>query len=152
MADANIFGPVDGVLAMELGVGDVVLVEAVVLVLVLANFATRKAAHDRHRSQAEEGAEAITRFLPHETLNVVLVLGAFYYMTVDHHPGMVLSVLVLGLFLADFFEFEARKVEARRGIPLDQPKGAITASMLVLAYASFQALFFIVEGPFDAVV
>ena len=152
MADANIFGPVDGVLAMELGVGDVILVEALVLVVVLANFATRKIAHDRHRSQAQQGAEAITRFLPHEVLNVVLVLGAFYYMTVHHHAGMVLSVLVLGLFFADFFEFEARKVEARRDIPLDRPKGAITAGMLVLAYAAFQALFFLVEGPFNAIV
>jgi len=152
MADANIFGPVDGVLAMELGVGDVILIEAAILVLVLANFTTRKVAHDRHQSQAEEGAEAINRFLPHEVLNVVLVLASFYYMTVAHHAGMVLSVLVIGLFLADFFEFEARKVEARRDIPLDRPKGAITASMLVLAYAAFQALFFLVEGPFNAIV
>jgi len=152
MADANIFGPVDGVLAAELGVGDVILIEAVILVLVVANFATRKVAHDRHREQAEGGPEAITRFLPHEALNVVVVLAAFYYMTVAHHAGMVLSMLALGLFLADFFEFEARKVEARRDLELDRPKGSIAAGMLVLAYAGYQALFFLIEGPFNAII
>jgi len=152
MADASIFGPVDGVLAAELGLGDVIVIEAIILVLVVANFVTRKIAYDRHRSQATEGAEAITRFLPHEVSTVLIVLASFYYMTVDHHPGMIMSVLVLGLFLSDFFEFEARKVETRRGIPLDRPKGAITASLLVLAYASFQALFFLVEGPVSAII
>jgi hypothetical protein len=152
MADVSIFGPVDSVLAAELGVGDVVVIEAVVLVLVLANFVTRKLAHDRHLRQAEQGAEAISRFLPHEVLNVLLVLGAFYYMTVDHHPGMVLSVLALGLFIADFFEFESRKVEARRDIPLERPKGSIVAGVLVLSYAGYKALFFLVEGPVSAII
>lgn len=152
MTDANIFGPVDAVLAAELGVGDVILIEAVILVLVVANFVTRKVAHDRHREQATEGPGAITRFLPHEVLNVVVVLATFYYMTVAHHGGMVLSVLVLGLFIADFFEFEARKVEARRDVPLDRPKGSIAAGMLVLAYAGYQALFFLIEGPVGAII
>ncbi len=152
MTDADIFGPIDGVLAAELGVGDVIVIEAVILLLVVANFATRKFAYDRHREQAREGPEALSRALPHEVLNVLVVLAAFYYMTVDHHPGMILSVLALGLFIADFFEFEARKVEARREIPLDPPKGAIAAGMLVLAYASFQALFFLVEGPVNAII
>jgi hypothetical protein len=65
---------------------------------------------------------------------------------------MVLSVLVLGLFLTDFFEFEARKVEARRDVPLDRPKGSIAAGMLVLAYAGYQALFFLIEGPVGAII
>jgi hypothetical protein len=152
MADASIFGPVDGVLAAELGVADVIVIEAIILVLVVVNLATRKVANDRHRRQAQQDAEAITRFLPHEVLNVLVVLASFYYMTVAHHAGMVMSVLALGVFLSDFFEFEARKVEARRDIPIDQPKGAIVASMLALAYAAFQTLFFIIEGPFNAIV
>jgi hypothetical protein len=152
MAEVRIFGPVDGVLAAELGIGEIVAIEAVVLALVLANFVTRKVAHDRHVRQAEEGAEAVSRFLPHELTNVLLVLGSFYYMTVAHHAGMVLSVLAVGLFLTDFFEFESRKVEARREIPLERPKGAIVASLLVLSYAGYKTLFFLVEGPFNAVV
>ena len=152
MADASIFGPIDSVLAAELGVGDVVVIEAVILVLVLANFVTRKVAHDRHKQQAEDDPDAVSRFLPHEAMNVVLVVAAFYYMTVDPHPGTVLSVLVLGLFLTDFFEFESRKVEARREIPLERPKGAIVAGLLALSYAGYKTVFFIIEGPFDAIV
>ncbi len=49
-------------------------------------------------------------------------------MTLHHHGGMVLSVLVLGAVITDFFEFESRKVEARRDIPLERPKGAIVAA------------------------
>lgn len=152
MADASIFGPIDSVLAAELGVGDVVVIEAVILVLVLANFVTRKIAHDRHKRQAEDSPEAVSRFLPHEVTNVILVVAAFYYMTVDLHPGTVLSVLVLGLFLTDFFEFESRKVEARREIPLERPKGSIVAGLLVLSYAGYKAVFFIIEGPFSAII
>jgi hypothetical protein len=152
MAEVSIFGPVDSVLAAELGVGDIVVIEAIVLVLVLANFLTRKLAHDRHVRQAEDGAEAVSRVLPHEATNVLLVLGSFYYMTIEHHAGMVLSVLVLGLFLTDFFEFESRKVEARRDIPLERPKGSIVAGLLVLSYAGYKTLFFVIQGPFDAIV
>ena len=152
MADASIFGPIDSVLAAELGIGDVIVIEAVILVLVLANFVTRKLAHDRHLRQSEDGVAAISRFLPHEAMNVLLVLGVFYYMTVDPHPGTVLSILALGLFLSDFFEFEARKVEARREIELERPKGSIVAGLLVLSYAGYQALFFLVEGPVSAII
>jgi hypothetical protein len=152
MVEVSIFGPVDGVLAAELGIGDIVVIEAIVLVLVLANFVTRKVAHDRHVRQAEDGAEAVSRFVPHELTNVLLVLGSFYYMTVAHHGGMVMSVLALGLFVTDFFEFESRKVEARREIPLERPKGSIVAGLLVLSYAGYQTLFFLIEGPFSAIV
>lgn len=152
MVDANIFGPIDSVFAAGLGVGEVLVIEAIIFVLVLANLVTRKVAHDRHRRQAEDGAEAISRFPPHEALNVVLIVAAFYYMTVDQHAGMVLSVIVLAMFTADFFEFEARKVEARREVALDQPKGAIVASLLVLSYAGYQALFFLIKGPVSAII
>jgi hypothetical protein len=148
----NLFGPIDTALGASVGVADVLVIEAVLLVLVLANFFTRMRAHARHRSQASDGAEAVTRFLPHEVTNVLIVLGSLYYLTLEAHAGMVMSVLVLGMFLADFFEFEARKVEARRDVDLDLPKGAIAAAMLVLAYAAFQSLFFLVEGGVNAII
>jgi hypothetical protein len=148
----NLFGPIDTILGAGVGVADVLVIEAVLLVLVLANFFTRMRAHAQHRSQASDGAEAVTRFLPHEVTNVLIVLGSLYYLTLEAHAGMVMSVLVLGMFLADFFEFEARKVEARRDVELDLPKGAIAAAMLVLAYAAFQSLFFLVEGGVNAII
>ncbi|MFC7134086.1 MULTISPECIES: DUF7313 family protein [Salinibaculum] len=152
MPQVNIFGPIDAALGVELGIGDVLVVEALILGLILVNFITRRLAHGRHVSQSEESAEAVTRFLPHELLNIVLLLASFYYMTVDYHPGMVMSALVVGLVITDFFEFEARKAEARRGVPLDRPKGSLAASVLVLAYAGYQALFFLLAGPVSTVI
>jgi hypothetical protein len=153
MPQVDLFGPIDAIFGAATGIADVIVIEALLLVLIVGNFVTRKIAHDRHKRQArDEGAEAVSRFLPHEAMNVALLLGAFYYMTVDHHSGMVMSVLVVGLFLTDFFEFEARKAEARRDVPLERPKGSLAAGVLVLAYAGYKALFFLIAGPFGAVV
>lgn len=152
MTRVNFFGPVDSIFGAELGIAEVLVIEALLLALVVLNFVTRKIAHDRHVSQADEGVEAITRFVPHEVTNALLLVGSFYYMTVSYHGGFVLSALVIGLVLTDFFEFEARKAEARRGVELDRPKGALAAAMIVLAYAAYQTLFFIIDGPVSAII
>jgi len=144
MAQYNIFGPIDAVLGGPVVEG-VLVIEALLFALVVVNFVTRRAAYSRHVRQAEEGPEAVARWPVHELSNVVLVVGSFYYMTLAHHGGMILSTLVVGLFITDFFEFEARKVEARRDIELDRPKGAVFASVLVLLYAGYQAVFFLIE-------
>lgn len=127
-------------------------VEYVILAVVIVNLLTRHRAHHYHVRQADDGAEAITRSGVHEATNVLLVLGAFYVASFDLHGGIVLSVLVVGMVVTDLFEFEARKVEARKGDPLDQPKGAIFASTLVLLYIAYLALFHFIEGPFGAIV
>ncbi|MFB6173826.1 MAG: hypothetical protein ABEI39_04210 [Halobacteriales archaeon] len=145
MVEPALFGPLDTVLGP--------VVEYAVFLLVLANLGTRFLAHRSHVRQAEAGgADAITRHPVHQASNLLLVLLSFYYMTVHYHSGMVLSVLVLGAVLADFFELEARKVEAREGRALDLPKGAITASVLVLAYAFYVSLFFVVKPVWTAIV
>jgi hypothetical protein len=148
----RLFGPVDGVLGAEVGIGEVLVVEVLLLLLVVGNFVTRFLAHSRHRRQAEEGPDAVSRFLPHEVANVVLAVVSLYYLTLEAHAGMVMSVLVLSLFLADFFEFEARKAEARRDVPLDRPKGALAAGLVVFAYAAYQVLFFVFDGFVAAVI
>jgi hypothetical protein len=148
----RLFGPVDGVLGAEVGIGEVLVVEVLLLLLVVGNFVTRFLAHTRHRRQAEEGSEAVSRFLPHEVANVALIAVSLYYLTLDAHAGTVMSVLVLGLFLADFFEFEARKAEARRDVPLDRPKGALGAGLIVFAYAGYQVLFFLIDGYVAAII
>lgn len=127
-------------------------VEYVVLVLALLNLVTRQVAHSRHTRQADEGADDISRHLGHEATNVLLVLASFYMLLVHYHGGFVMSMLALGLVVTDFFEFEARKVEVRTDEPLELPKGAIVASALVVSYAVFQALWFLVEGYWKAVV
>jgi hypothetical protein len=141
----TLVGPLDAVLGGQM--------EYVLLALAVLNVGTRMFAHRSHVKQADEdGAEAISRNPIHAATNVLLVLAAFYYATLHAHSGVVVSVLVVGVFIADFFEFEARKVEARRGIPIERPKGAIGASLLALAYVAYLSLFFLVEGIVSSVI
>jgi hypothetical protein len=151
MAQVNLFGPVDSALGASLVEG-VLVIEVVLLVLVLANFLTRRLADGRYRSQAEDDDATVSRWPVHELSNVVLFVGSLYYMTLSHHPGLILSTLVAGLFVTDFFEFEARAVEARRDLDLDRPKGAIFASVLVLLYAGYQTLFVFIEPLWTSVI
>ena len=133
------FGPLDTVLGGQM--------EFILLALAVVNLVTRVVQHRSHVQQAEEeGAEAVSRHPAHVASNILLLLAAFYYTTLHQHSGIVTSALVVGVFLTDFFEFEARKVEARRGIALERPKGAIAASVLALTYVSYLALFFLIEG------
>jgi len=144
MVEPALLGPIDALLAP--------VVEYVVLLLVLVNLVTRYVASRRNRRQAEDGPEAVSRYWPHELSNVALVLGTFYFLTLEHHSGIVLSVLVIGLVLTDFFEFEGRLVEARQDMPIEAPKGAIAASLIVAAYAAYLALFFVIAPVWNAVI
>jgi hypothetical protein len=141
----NLFGPVDTFLGPY--------IEYVLLALLVVNIAGRALEYERIKSQVSDGgADAVSRHPLRVGTNFLLLVGAFYYMTVHHHGGMVFSVLVLGLFLTDLFEFESRKVEARREIDLERPKGAIAASMLALLYIAYQTLFFIIAPVWNGIV
>jgi len=123
------------------------------LLLVVANMGTRYAAYRRYVSRAEaDGEDAIERYPPHVVTSFLLVLFAFAFTVIEPHGGMVASVLVLGTLLADFFEFESRRVEARNGMEIERPKSALVGSMLVLAYVAYQSLFFVIEPVWNAVV
>lgn len=128
------------------------IVPIAILVLVLANFATRFMAHRSHVQQAEDGDDELSRYLPHSITSGGLVLLSFLYLLVEPHGGMVMSVLVVGMFLTDFFEFEARNVEARNDRELDRPNGALTASVVVFLYAAYQSLFFLIADVWNAVI
>lgn len=133
-------GPIDTIIGPQ--------IEYVLLALVLANIVARAIAHRSTVRQAEDGgAEAIKRHPALVATHVLLVLAVFYYTTIHYHGGVVLSVLTLGMVLTDFFEFEARKVEARQEMPIERPKGAIVASLFVLSYTAFISIFFIIK-PF----
>ncbi|WP_227376074.1 DUF7313 family protein [Haladaptatus halobius] len=138
-----------------LGPVDVIepFVEYVVLALVLLNMGTRWLAYRNYSKQAtDDDRETLDRWIPHELSNVLLVLGSFYFLTTHHHAGIVLSSLVLGLFITDFFEVEARSVEMRRGVPLDKPKGALAASFVVFLYVAYLSLFTFIKPFWSAVV
>lgn len=141
----SLFGPIDAILHGR--------VEYVLLVLAVANIVARAIAHKSTVRQAEqEGAEAITRHPALVATHVLLVLSAFYYTTVHYHPGIVISVLILGMVLTDFFAFEARKVEARNELPIERPKAAMVTSLFVLGYAAYISLFFIIQPYWTQVV
>ncbi|MBX0293872.1 DUF7313 family protein [Haloarcula nitratireducens] len=149
---APLFGPLDAVMGST-GPGGALVIEYVLLVLVLANFATRLLAHRRYTSEYDdEGAEGIDRYPIHVASNVVLILTSFYYTTLAQHGGVVMSVLVLGLVITDFFEFESRLVEARRELRLERPKGAMVAALLLFMYAAYQSVFWIIKGPWSAII
>ncbi|MFB6253705.1 MAG: hypothetical protein ABEI06_03765 [Halobacteriaceae archaeon] len=144
MVSVTLFGPIDTILGPYM--------EYILLILVFLNLFTRKVANDTYKEQASNGAEAIERYRPHLLTNWALIIGSFYFMTLHQHAGMVLSVLVLGMFISDFFEFESRKVEAREGRQLELPKSSIVVSMLVFLYTAYIALFFIIKPYWNAVV
>jgi hypothetical protein len=129
-----IFGPIDTYLAPAL--------IYVLLVLVVVNIASRALEYDSIADQADDGEddEDISRNPVRVVTNFLLVLLAFYFLTVDRHTGMIVTLFAVGLFLADFFEFEARMVEIRQGWEIERPWGSISASLLVLAYVVYQVL------------
>jgi hypothetical protein len=132
-SSVTLFGPVDTVLAPVL--------IYVVLAIAVVNIASRAIEYRQIASQADDGDDgAVSRNLLRVATNFLLVLVAFYYLTVDRHVGMIFSLFAVGLFLADFFEFEARKVEVRQGWEIERPWGSIGASMLILAYAVYHIL------------
>lgn len=124
----------------------------VVLALVVVNMLTRIRAHSVHQSQVDDGADELSRYLPHSLTTIALVLASFVFLLVEPHGGMVMAVLVVGLFVTDFFEFESRQVEARNDMTFERPKGAVAASLLALLYAGYQSLFVFVEPLWNAVV
>lgn len=144
MSALSLLGPID-VLATEV-VSGVRLIEFLLLGLVIGNVIARGLAHrDLTKRAREDDAETLSRNRLLEGANIALVLASFYYITVELRPGIVFTTLVLGLFLTDFFEFEARLVEMRTEAPIERPKGSLAASIFVFGYIAYQSLFFLIE-------
>src|SRR6056297_1580627 len=101
-----LFGPVDAVLEPIIGY--------LILLLVVANMVTRRSSFRRSVEETEAAdADAVGPTWVHVAANLLLLLASFYYLTLHEHAGTVLSVLVLGLVVTDYFDFEALRVDAR---------------------------------------
>lgn len=148
MYPLSLFGPVDAVL----GSGEPPLIVYVLVVLAVMNVVTRGISHRSNVKQARDGADAIEQHPAHIATTILLILGSFYLGTVELHSGMVLSVLVVGMFVTDFFELEARRVEARNDRAIGRPNGAIAASVLVVLYAAYLSVFFVIAPLWNAIV
>lgn len=129
---------------LQLGAVDAALAAAIpfiVLILAIVNIATRYLAHRTLVDQAaEHGADGIERHTLHSAVTVLLVIATFYYILVELHPGVILASFALTTFIADFFGFESRLVEARTDSSLEPPKAAIASSLFVLMYAGYTVL------------
>jgi hypothetical protein len=117
-----------------------------ILTLGVANLVTRFLAHRNHVQQAET-AEEVERYSPNSVTTIGLVLLSFVLIPYQPTGGTILSVLTITVLVADLFEFEARNVEARNEMTIERPKSALFASTLVLLYAGYYSLFFLIR-PF----
>jgi hypothetical protein len=145
----DLFGPIDATLGGQI-TEEIFIIEVILLALLLVNMAVRHLSHRQNLQQAKDGgADAIKRNPLLVATNILVVLTAFYYMTLHHEAGLMSSVLVLALPLTDIFEFESRKVEARRELDLDRPKASIGASVLALVYILYVTF---LSGPIGAML
>lgn len=110
-----------------------------IIVLALANMATRHLAHGKHVEQAQERDE-VDQYFPHVFTNVGLLLTSLLFTLENITGGAILSVIVLTMVIADLFEFEARNVEARNNMTVERPKSAIATSALVLVWTVYYTL------------
>lgn len=122
-----------------------------IFVMAVANLVTRHLAHRRHVDQGTDG-ESVEPYTPHAFTNVGLLLLSFLFLLDSPVSGTILSVLVITMLLADLFELEARNVEARNDMSIESPKSAIAASLLVMVFAAYYALFFLVSGVWNQFV
>jgi hypothetical protein len=110
-----------------------------ILVLVVANIGTRILENRRQAYQAEND-EPLTRH-PLNTITTmgIVTLGLLFVL---YRPisGMIMMIAIFGLFVADVFEFEGRRVEADNGLEFEWPKATLGATGLTLIYAMYYAL------------
>ncbi|MCH2453646.1 MAG: hypothetical protein MK159_03415 [Halobacteriales archaeon] len=137
--DPAILGPIDVIFSP--------IIEPILLIGAIINLVTRHLAHRSHIRQNEEEKGSLKRFVFHEISNGILIIFSLYYMTLHHHGGMVLSLMVLAMVLADIFEFESRLVESRGGMEIELPKGAMVGSALVVVYILY--IIILPAGPLD---
>lgn len=123
-----------------------------ILVVAIGNMLTRFLAHRVHRSQAEEGDDsAIEPYLPHVVSNFALVFLVFAFMLYRPVSGAIMTLPVVAAFIADLFEFESRKVEARNRMSIEWPKSSIVASLFVVLYAGYYGLQFLYSPYVDSI-
>jgi hypothetical protein len=126
-----------------------------ILVLLVVNLVTRYIQHQNHRVQATLADDdvAMRRFAPHSFTTVGTVVLSLLYLITTPHGGMIMTALVLAVLFTDLFEYEARLVEARsKSLEISAPTSALGATVVAILYAGYQALFFLLEPLWSAIV
>jgi hypothetical protein len=116
-----------------------------ILVMAVANLATRHIEHRHHVEQGSDG-DSVEPYTPHAFTNIGLLLLAFLFTLDAPVSGVILSTIVITMLIADLFELEARNVEARNDMPIEAPKSSIAASVVMMVFVAYYSLFFLVSG------
>lgn len=122
-----------------------------ILVMSVANLATRHIAHRRHVEQGNSG-DSVEPYTPHAFTNIGLLLLTFLFVLDAPISGVILAVIVITMLIADLFELEARNVEARNDMQIEAPKSSIAASVVLMVFVAYYSLFFLVSGIWDQFV
>ena len=110
-----------------------------IFVLVIANIGTRIMENRMQARQAKNGEE-ITRHPLNTFVTMGIVTLGLLFVVYRPTSGMILMLPIIGLFIADVFEFEGRRVEADNDLDFEWPKATLFSLGLALIYAAYYAL------------
>jgi len=110
-----------------------------ILVLIIANIGTRILENRRQAYQAEHD-EPLTRHPLNTFTTMGLVTMALLFVLYRPISGMIMIIPIVGLFIADVFEFEGRRVEADNDLEFEWPKATLLAAAITVIYAMYYAL------------
>ena len=110
-----------------------------IFVLVIANIGTRIKENRMQARQAKNGEE-ITRHPLNTFVTMGIVTLGLLFVVYRPTSGMILMLPIIGLFIADVFEFEGRRVEADNDLDFEWPKATLFSLGLALIYAAYYAL------------
>ena len=115
------------------------IIPIAILVLIVANIGTR-IKENRMQARQVENDEAVSRHPLNTFVTMGIVTLGLLFMVYRPVSGMIMMVPILGLFIADVFEFEGRRVEADNDLDFEWPKATLFSLGLALIYASYYAL------------
>lgn len=115
------------------------IVPIAILVLVVVNIGARVLENRRQSWQTKHDEPLSRHPLNTFTTMGIVTLGLLFVL---YRPisGMIMMIPIFGLFVADVFEFEGRRVEADNDLQFEWPKATLFASGLTLIYAMYYAL------------
>ncbi len=115
------------------------IIPIAILVLVVANIGTRIKENRMQVRQAEAGEE-ITRHPLNTFVTMGIVTLGLLFIVYRPTSGMIMMLPIIGLFVADVFEFEGRQVEADNDLTFEWPKATLFSLGLALIYALYYGL------------
>lgn len=115
------------------------IVPIAILVLVIANIGTRIKENRMQAQQAQNG-ETITRHPLNTFVTMGIVTLGLLFVVYRPTSGLIMMIPIFGLFVADVFEFEGRRVEADNDLDFEWPKATLIAASLTVIYAMYYGL------------